>query len=323
MPLASFAPAVFGPGLPPTEHVDPALVAILLAPWAKVVAFLWGAIWGSFANVVIYRVPRGMSVTRPRSRCGGCERPIAAWDNIPILSFLLLRGRCRHCGEAFALRYLVVEALAGVLSFALYIQLVQVPLVAGGGPGIVAWFAWFAFGLSLLIVTYTDLDQWIIPDVVVLPMALCGVVLAAVDSSWLGVPLAESLTAAIAGWGVFVGIRWLYLRFRGIEALGLGDAKLLLMVGAFCGMPGLAWCIGAGAIQGLLVSVPMLWLGRDVANTSLHDAHGDDPEIAEDVGEGVTGRRVPFGPFLALAAMEYVLLREHIDGAIAWLAGAS
>jgi leader peptidase (prepilin peptidase)/N-methyltransferase len=319
--VLSSAPAVFGPGIPSPVAVDPALVMILLSPWAKIFAFAWGAIWGSFANVVIYRVPRGMSVATPRSRCGGCQTPIAAWDNIPLLSFLLLRGRCRHCGEPFALRYLMVEALAGILSFALYIQLVEVPLVAGGGPGIVAWLAWFAFGLALMIVTYTDLDQWIIPDVVVLPMALFGVGMAAIDSTWLGVPLAESLTAALTGWGVFVGIRWVYLRFRGIEALGLGDAKLLLMVGAFCGMPGLAWCIGAGAIQGLLISIPMLLLGRNVANTSLEEAHGDDPEIAEDDDAGVTGHRVPFGPFLALAALEYVLLRDTIDGGIAWLAG--
>jgi leader peptidase (prepilin peptidase)/N-methyltransferase len=297
------------------------LVVILLAPWAKVLAFFWGAIWGSFANVVIYRVPREMSVIRQRSRCGSCERPISAWDNIPLVSYLWLRGKCRHCGATFGLRYLVVEAIAGVLAFALYIQLVVGPLVAGGAPALVAWFSWFAFGLALIIVTYVDLDAWIVPDVVVLPMAVVGLVLAAIDDSWLGVPLPEALTAAVAGWGTFFAIHLFYKKVRGIDGLGLGDAKLLLMVGAFCGMPGLAWCIGAGAIQGLLISVPMVLMGRQVANTSLADAHGDDPEIAEDEHAPVTGRRVPFGPFLALAAIEYVLLRETIDGAIAWLAG--
>jgi leader peptidase (prepilin peptidase)/N-methyltransferase len=314
-------PVVYGPAVPMGDPLDPALVSILLSPWARVFAFAWGAIWGSFANVVIYRVPREMSVVKPRSRCGACETPISAWDNIPILSYLLLRGRCRKCGEPFAVRYLMVEVLCGVLSFALWIQVVHVPLLRADSTNLVAWFLWVAFGIALVIVTFTDLDQWIIPDVVVKPMAVVGLLCAAYDERWLGVPLLEAATAGIGGWAVFVGIRWVYLRFRGIEALGLGDAKLLLMVGAFTGMPGVAWCVGAGAIQGLLVSVPMLVLGRRVANVDLKDAHGDDPELAEPAGPGVVGHRVPFGPFLALAALEYALLRGSIDGMLHALLG--
>ncbi|MCX4243221.1 prepilin peptidase [Paraliomyxa miuraensis] len=294
--------------------VDPFWIEVLLSPWAGLFAFVWGTLWGSFANVVIHRVPQGLSVLRPRSRCPACETPIAGWDNIPVLSYLILRGRCRKCGEPFSLRYLMVELLSGVLAFALYMKVVHVPLVAGGGVAVVPWLMWFGFGLSLLVITYIDLDYWIIPDVIVLPMAVIGVVVAFAWPEGLGVPGVEALVAAGLGYGTFAGIRALYLRVRGIEALGLGDAKLLLMVGAFTGLPGLVWCIGAGAVQGLLVSVPLLLLGRRVANSELHEVHGDDPELGpEDADAGVTGQRVPFGPFLAVAALEFVLLRDVLE----------
>lgn len=311
-----------GPGVagalaaaPTPISVDPFLLEVLLSPWAGILAFVWGTLWGSFANVVIHRVPQGLSVLRPRSRCPACETPIAGWDNIPVVSYLVLRGRCRKCGEPFSLRYLMVELLAGVLSFALYMKLVHVPLVAGGGPAVVPWLLWLAFALALLIVAYIDLDCWIIPDAIVLPMAGLGVVLGFGWPQGLGVSGLEALAAAALGYGLFAGIHLFYLRVRGIEGLGLGDAKLLLMVGAFTGLPGLVWCVGAGAVQGLLISIPLLLLGRRVANSDLNEVHGDDPELPpEDVDGPVTGRRVPFGPFLALAALEYVLLRDVIEG---------
>ena len=307
----------------PTMEIAPAVldpvVSIVLSPWARIFAFVWGAMWGSFGNVVIYRVPQGMSVVKPRSRCGSCGTPVSALDNIPILSYLLLRGRCRHCGEPFAVRYLVVEVIAGVLSFALFMQLAQVPLISGGNDVVtplLSWLFWFTFALSLVVITFIDLDAWIIPNVIVLPMAAIGLIVAGVAPDILGVPLLEAATAGALGYGMFAGIRLLYLKFRGIEGLGLGDAKLLLMVGAFQGLPGLVWCIGAGAVQGLLISVPMMLLGGRVANSDLHDVHGDDPELGDPEPEGLGKQSVPFGPFLALAAMEYVLLRPHLDALI-------
>ena len=300
-------------GLPdylPVE-VDPALVWLLLSPWAPMLAFFFGSLWGSFANVVIYRVPRELSVVRPGSRCPACEVPIAWYDNIPIVSYLLVRGRCRRCGEKIALRYLVVEMLAGVLSFALYMQHVSRPLVLGGGPALGAWLLWLVFGLALLIVTYTDIDLWVIPDEVVLPVAALGLIMAGVSPEVLGVGIGEAVLAGAAGYLLVAGLRWVYLRWRKIEALGLGDGKLLLMIGAFCGAQGLVWALAAGAIQGLLVAVPMLLLGKQVAASELQEVHGEDPELGAD-GEGVMGARVPFGPFLAIAAFEYVLLPEQI-----------
>jgi leader peptidase (prepilin peptidase)/N-methyltransferase len=297
-------------------ETHPVLVQALMAPWAPWLAFLFGSLWGSFANVAIWRLPRGLSVVRPGSACPACEHPIAWYDNIPILSYLLLRGRCRRCGEPFALRYLVVELLGGVLSFTLYLQFVLRPMVQGGPPGLLAWLLWFCFGLGLLIATYTDLDVWIIPDEVVLPIAGLGLVVAAASPATLGVGVLEAGLAAACGYLLIAGLRWVYLRFRGIEALGLGDGKLLLMIGAFCGMRGLVWALAAGAVQGLLVAVPMLLLGKKVATSDLQEVHGDDPELGEDA-DGVMGARVPFGPFLAVAAFEYMLIPEQIEALIA------
>jgi len=310
---------VLSPEILPVE-VDPFLVHVLMAPWAGLAAFVWGTLWGSFANVAIWRLPRGLSVVRPRSACPACDTPIAWYDNVPVLSYLILRGRCRRCREPVSLRYLVVELLAGVLSFALYLQFVLRPLLQGGGPGLLAWQLWFAFGLGLLIVTYTDIDLWVIPDEVVLGLAGVGLVVAAAAPATLGVGIVEAAAAALVGFGLVAGLRWVYLRYRGLEALGLGDGKLLAMVGAFCGARGLLWTVAAGAVQGLMVAVPMLIFGRQVAKTSLQEVHGDDPELGEeDPAAGVMGARVPFGPFLALAALEYMFLRPQIEAAWAAL----
>ncbi|MCA9683745.1 MAG: prepilin peptidase [Myxococcales bacterium] len=301
--------------------VDPMLVELLLSPWSRGLAFLWGALWGSFANVVIYRLPAGLSVAKPRSRCPACETPISWYDNIPILSYMLLRGRCRHCGEPFALRYLLVELLSGLLSFALFMLHVITPLLEGGGiEGLISWQLWFFFCLALVVITFTDLDSWIIPNEVVLGMAAIGLVVLFVRPDLLGAETLPWLLSGVAGLALVVIIRWLYLRLRDIEAIGLGDGKLLLMVGIFGGPMAIAWTLGAGALQGLLVSVPMLLVGKNPANSSLEEVHGDDPELGEeDPDAGVMGRRVPFGPFLALAALEFVLLRRQIDGLFAWL----
>ena len=295
---------------------------LMLSPWARVFAFAWGAIWGSFANVVIYRMPRGESVVHPRSRCPACGHAISGFDNVPIVSYLVLRGRCRSCKAPFSPRYLMVELLAGMLSFATFMTVVHVPLVAGATGSLVQWQLQFLLCLALLVVVFVDLDLWIIPDPIVLPMTGLGLVLAVAVPDLLGVGWMAAFGSAAAGYGVFAGIRWLYLRTRGIEALGLGDAKLLAMVGAWLGPVGLCWCVGAGAVQGLMVALPMLAMGKSIANTDLHEVHGDDPELGGPNDErAVMGKHVPFGPFLGLAALEYVLLGPQIDALLQMLVG--
>lgn len=298
---------------PAPVHVDPFWIEALSSPWAKLLALVWGAIWGSFANVVIYRLPRGMSVVSPGSRCGHCGTPLGVVDNVPLLSYLVLRGRCRHCKQPYGVRYVVVEAMAAALSMSLYLADVVVPLMQGEGIGLATYALDFLFAWALLVVTFVDLDVWIIPDAVVLPTAAVGVVVGAFFPDVLGRPLVPSLVAGVGAYAVFYAIRWFYLRFRGIEGLGLGDAKLLFMIAVYLGPAGVLWTIGAGAMQGVLVSVPLLLSGRELANTVLEEVHGDDPELGhEDPDAGVTGRRVPFGPFLALAALEFLYFEPFI-----------
>ncbi|NVB39778.1 prepilin peptidase [Pseudenhygromyxa sp. WMMC2535] len=303
--------------------VDPTIIELLLSPWLRVAAFVWGTLWGSFANVVIYRLPAGESVSRPRSRCPDCGTAIAWYDNIPILSYLILRGRCRHCGAPFALRYLLVELVAGLLSFALYMLYVITPLLEGGGvEGLITWQIWFLFCLSLVIITFTDLDAWIIPNEVVLGVSVVGLIVVIGWPERLDAVTIPWIVSGVSGLALVIAIRWIYLKLRDIEAIGLGDGKLLLMVGIFGGPMAIAWTLGAGALQGLIVSVPMLLTGRKPANSELEEIHGDDPELGEeDPDAGVMGKRVPFGPFLALAALEFVLLRRQIDGLFAWMMG--
>ena len=312
---------VDGFGVAPVA-VDPVVITLLLGPVMLIGSFAWGLLWGSFANVVIWRVPRGLSVVAPRSQCTACGEPIAWYDNIPVISFLLLRARCRRCGAPLALRYLVVELLGGFLSFAFYLLHVVRPLMEGGGPALGAWFLWTLFAFALLIITFTDLDLWVIPSSIVLPVAAIGLGLSLIDPTVLGVEPIEAFAAALAGYGLIAGLRWVYLKYRGIEALGLGDAKLLVMVGAFTGAAGVTWSVAAGAIQGLVLAVPLLLFGRRLANTELQEVHGDDPELGEeDPSAGVMGMRIPFGPFLALAALEFALLGGSIEEALYWLLG--
>ena len=305
------------PSIP--NAVDPAFVALLWGPWSGCFVFLWGLLWGSFANVVIWRLPQGQSVVRPRSKCPHCQTPLSWKDNIPVFSYLWLRGQCRHCHAKISLRYLVVEVLAGFLSFTLYMEYVIRSLAEGGEPGLWAWGLWFGFCLCLLMITYTDLDWWVIPNKIVLPLAGVGFVAALIAPQVLGIPAYEAVLAAGLGYGLIAGLRFIYQRLRGLEALGLGDAKLLLAIGAFCGLRGLCWTVAAGAIQGLIFSVPLLLSGRSVAKRKLEDVHGGDSELGkEDPKAGVMGMRVPFGPFLALAALEYVCLRTMIEDLFLW-----
>jgi len=296
--------------------VDPLVIDTLTSPFARFFSFLWGLLWGSFCNVLIHRIPRGQSPVFPRSRCGQCEAPIAWYDNIPVVSYLLLRGQCRKCGSKFSLRYLTVELLAGTLSAVLYMVVVVFPLMQGGDvSALIRWVIWLFFALALLVVTYIDIDFWIIPDSIVLPLGVIGIALAWVESSWIGIDGSQATIAAISGYVVVWTIRAIYLRFRGIEGMGLGDGKLLFMVGAFCGYSGLFWTLGAGAIQGLLIGVPLLLLGRSVATRDIRDVHGDDPLLGDSTNtedNKLMTKYVPFGPFLALAAIEYVLFHGQL-----------
>ncbi len=239
----------------------------MLTPWpAAAGAFLVGAVIGSFLNVVIYRLPRGESIVSPPSRCPHCRAPIVPWQNIPLVSWFLLGGKCRRCGGPISLRYPLVEGVNGLL---------YVLCVLHFGLGLQA-LAGAAFCSALLAVTGIDLDHQIIPDAITLP----GMIFGLAASSFLPVSLPESAAALLAGGGFFYLVAAVSDRLLGKPGMGGGDIKLTAMMGSFLGPASLAVAVFAALLSGSLVSVVLMALGR---------------KNRKDV--------IPFGPFLALGGV--------------------
>jgi leader peptidase (prepilin peptidase)/N-methyltransferase len=251
-----------------------------------ILAFLAGLLIGSFLNVCVFRLPRDLSVVQPRSFCPGCEKTIAWYDNIPLVSYIILRGRCRHCAERIPLRYPLVE-LATALAFALCTA------AFGGFTLVAAKFAIFAAILITLIAT--DLEERILPDEFTLGGIGLGIVLAAfipmepgfayiLLGPYLG-PAGRSIGEAVVGAGVSSGLiwmmAWLYERIRHREGMGLGDVKMIGMIGAFLGLPCALLTLIVGALLGGVGGLIFVFATRKNASTY----------------------ELPFGSFLGLAAL--------------------
>lgn len=236
-----------------------------------VFAGIFGAMVGSFLNVVIHRVPRGESVVHPRSRCPRCASQIAWYDNLPILSWLLLRGRCRGCGESISARYPLVELVSALLAAALAVRL---------GPGVAALAA-FYFAASLLALTYIDLDVQLLPDRITLPGIVIGLAVAflAPPGDRLVEPQA-ALAGALLGGGILWLVAWAYHAVSGREGMGGGDVKLLAMIGAFLGWQGVLLTLLLASFIGSAIGIGLMIRQRA------------DSKLA-----------IPFGPFLALGAL--------------------
>lgn len=229
--------------------------------------FLFGAIVGSFLNVCIYRLPAGESVVTPRSRCGTCKTPVRAIDNIPILSYLLLRGRCRACQAGISVRYPLVEALTGVAALATFVVF---------GPTLQALIL-FAFLCALIVVSMIDLDHQIIPNIISVP----GIVIGFAAALLVGQPSwRASLAGLLLGGGVLWGVSEAYYRLTGREGMGFGDVKLLAMIGAFLGWQAIPVTLLLASLTGTLIGVVVML------------ARGSDSRTP-----------IPFGPFLAAGAV--------------------
>src|SRR5262249_47275060 len=214
----------------------------------------FGACIGSFLNVCIHRLPAEESIVRPRSRCPGCRTPISWYDNIPVLSWLLLRARCRTCGAPIAVRYPLVEATTGALAVA---------ALLGFGLGTQALVA-FAFTAALLLVTFIDLDHFFIPDEVSLPGIALGVVVSVLPG---GIGLVDALAGAALGGGILWLVAWGYERLTGVEGMGLGDVKLLAMIGAFLGWQAVPAVLVIASITGAVAGT-LLVLARGGSRAS-------------------------------------------------------
>ncbi|HEV2689008.1 MAG TPA: prepilin peptidase [Bryobacteraceae bacterium] len=255
-------------------------------------AGLAGLLIGSFLNVCIYRLPRDLSVVSPRSFCPQCDRGIPWYDNIPVLSYLLLRGRCRMCSARIPARYLLVELLTGAAFFSAVWAL---------GPNLTA-LKFCVFGAVLITLVFSDLEERILPDEFTLGGAVVGIVLAAFVPLNAGimslvlmsvrngriVSVAESAFAA----GFCAGTLWLvgalYEKIRHREGLGLGDVKMVAMVGAFLGLQGALLTLIVGSLLGAAVGLCYIWFtGKDASTYEL-----------------------PFGTFLGVAALGVAFFGE-------------
>ena len=243
--------------------------------------FALGAILGSFANVCIHRLPKGASVVSPRSRCPACLTPIAARDNVPILSWLLLRGRCRTCRAPISTRYPLVEALVGAIFLA-------AAFLHGLGP---VALAGALLATAAVILAATDLEARVLPDEITFGVLGLGLVLAAwrdfaaVRAEGLGA-FSEHLLPALAGaaFGAMVvwGVGAAYRLVRGAEGMGLGDVKMIAMIGAFVGPGGVLLTLFVASVAGTVIAgLPALlrtlsWRAAFVrARSSAHDAKGE------------------------------------------------
>jgi leader peptidase (prepilin peptidase)/N-methyltransferase len=226
---------------------------LLQSPAFETTALLLGLVVGSFANVCIHRLPRRESVVRPPSRCPACGTLVQARDNVPLVSWLLLRGRCRACRTPISWRYPVVEAANGLLWLALaFLQ----------GPRAQTFVA-MALVTALLVLGVIDLDHQILPDVITLPGIAVGLAASFLPGS--GVRPLAAAAAAAGGWLAFAAVAWAYERTRGIEGLGQGDWKLAAMLGAFLGWQGMLLAVLLASVAGTVVGLGAVGLrGRDM-----------------------------------------------------------
>jgi len=257
---------------------------LLRSPAFESTALLLGLVVGSFANVCVYRLPRRQSIVSPPSRCPSCGALIRARDNVPVLSWLLLRGRCRSCRAPISPRYPAVEAANGLLWLALAVL---------RGPRAQTFVA-MALVTALLVLSLIDLDHQLLPDAITLPGIAAGLAASFLPSSPVR-PLA-ALLAAAGGWLAFAAVAKAYQRLRGVEGLGQGDWKMAAMLGSFLGWQPMLLTVLLASVAGTLVGLGAVALrGRDMRYA------------------------LPLGTFLGAAGIATVFFG---DAMLAWYRGA-
>ena len=290
-----------------------------LDPLYAVPVFLFGLIFGSFLNVCIYRLPRGLSVVRPGSACPACRVPIAWYDNLPVVSWLLLRGRCRACQARISPRYLLVELLTGLLFLACY----------SGFGWTFSTFKFCVFAFLLVGLIFTDAEHKLLPDALTLPglalglgfsllvpvqdlgsRLLAGWVQLPVESdfSWRLLSLVDSGLGAAVGASFIYGASAIYRRARGVEGMGFGDVKLMAMVGSFLGMKLTIFTLFAasltGSIFGLSAVLAVWWKRTRRRILRLHEPAAAARKRAWKSAKMVYRYyEMPFGVFLGSMAL--------------------
>jgi leader peptidase (prepilin peptidase)/N-methyltransferase len=240
--------------------------------------FMFGCIIGSFLNVVILRLPDpAASIAFPSSHCPKCETPLHWYENIPILSYLILGGKCGHCRVKISAQYPLVELLTGLLAVA---------VIATFGLSMTA-LGFFVFCAALVTIIWIDLHHQIIPDVISLPGIIFGFGFSFISSF---VTWQESLIGLLAGGGIFYAVSYSYYLLRRQEGLGGGDIKLLAMLGAFLGWQSLLFIIFASSVTGTIAGLLAMRSQKRGGAT-----------------------RIPFGPFLAISGLFYLFFRPQVQ----------
>jgi leader peptidase (prepilin peptidase) / N-methyltransferase len=304
-------------------------------------AVLLGLFWGSFLNVVIHRLPREESVAWPGSRCPACGSPIRAWHNLPILSFVLLGGKARCCRARISPRYPLVELIGALLAWAvLEARVLTLPGEIAAWKALVVFVLYAALGLALIAAAFIDLETMILPDSITLGGTVLGILSVPLrpEASWFD----ALLGAGIGFVGIWLPFVLLYRLVRGYPGMGLGDAKLTMLAGAWFGWPGALFALLAGAVQGTLVALVVYLVQgkieepeavrreRAELRAAIEAAEGEErreleEELAKDpVGtepeSGLGKARLAFGPFLVLGTLEFLLFGSVIQSeVIAWL----
>lgn len=255
-----------------------AWIELFSTVWLPAFFALAGAAVGSFLNVCIYRIPEGLSIVTPASRCPQCGRPIRAFDNIPVFSYLLLGGKCRDCQGRISPRYPLVELLTAAFAWFLFGKFGLTP----------AFFAVFVFVCALIVVTFIDLDQQIIPHVI----TLTGIpVFALLAVLFMGLTALDAFLGVMIGAGTLYFVAVYYEALTGREGMGGGDVNLLAMLGAFLGWRSLLFILLVSSLLGAVVGVAIILVKRK------------DMRYA-----------VPFGPFLCVAAVLYLFFGTTLTG---------
>ncbi len=279
--------------------------------WVYILAGVFGLCVGSFLNVLIYRLPRGMNIVFPASHCTNCNYKLKWYDNIPVLSYIILRGKCRNCGARISPRYTIVE----ILNCLIWLACVW----AFNSYGI-GYIVCSALALSALIVVFfSDLETMLIPDSMTIGVALCAIAELILEIFGLGIGISwpDRLIGGVAAFAVFALIYFIFLRIKKREGLGFGDVKLVGAIGLLLGWQSLILCIILACVGALVTVLIVNAVSSLKAKKSPPDNAGAE-ESGEENEETSQGGEFPFGPFLAAAAAVCVFFGQTV---IQWYTG--
>ena len=285
-----------------------------------IMSFVLGTTVGSFANVCISRWPAGLSIVKPRSRCPKCMNEIPWYDNIPLVSWVLLRAKCRNCDLPISVIYPTVELITGLLFLAAYWRF-------GYSPATPVYMALCA---GMVIITFQDLADWTIPDQITLPGVPIGLALSLAGMFWgeatglRVLSVFDSLLGIVLGAGILFALDRVTVLLLKKPGMGMGDMKLLAMLGAFLGWKGVLGTLMMGSVIGSFVGVSVLLYYRKRGKTAVVES--EKKQDAKDSEEEITleGHYLPFGPYLAVAGLIYLFFGpELINWYIASLTPAS